>query len=286
MAYGNVTGSLIGTGIGSFGGPLTAGIGGMIGGGIGSMFDKGGGSQSAQGGGYQWDENPQYSNVENSMGNYWDYLGKSLQAMQMGQPTEGFQQFRANEEYQRKNALRGSYYGAGAGAAGSGPYTGEGAGGYGVNMNPGANYFRPGVLDTQMSQDVRVGRRGAGAGSNYAKQLAIYGQSMNDIDMYLSQLGYADQQNNKTQILNAFQNSGNIRGPEGAWHSFEGTSYQPSGMESSMNTLGQLVPYLSNLSSSGGGGSTYGESLLPKSLDYNNDYWNRPLGGGTSQGGR
>jgi hypothetical protein len=40
MEWGSSIGGIIGTGIGSFGGPITAGIGGMIGSSLGSLFDK------------------------------------------------------------------------------------------------------------------------------------------------------------------------------------------------------------------------------------------------------
>jgi hypothetical protein len=200
------------------------------------------GGQKAQGPGWQWLQNPEYSQATNTMGNYWDYLNNGLTSLQEGKPPTWFQNWRPLEEAQRKNALTGTYYGRGASAAG----------GYGSG---GASTFQPGILNTQRSADVAAGRRGAGGGSNYALQLANYGQANKDIDNYMSQLGATAMQNQQTQILGTIQGSGNLRGPAGQWGSYEGTPYQSSGLQSTMQGLGALAPYMTAAASNVGTGS-------------------------------
>lgn len=261
--WGGLTGSVIGTGIGAFGGPLTAGIGGMIGGGIGGMFDPQGGGTPGQAGGYQWLQNPEYAQATNAMGNYWDYLSGGLQSMQEGKPPTWFQNWRPLEESQRKQALYGTYYGKGAGAR-------------------GGNQFGPGVLATQSAKDVAAGRRGAGAGSNYAKQLDEYAQAMNDIDEYFSKLGFGAMDTSEQRYLTSFQNSANIRGPQGQWGSFEGVPFQPSGMQSMMQGVGAMLPYMAqgwganpgNQGSSYNYGTNYATN--PYGTNYSNINYNQP----------
>ena len=166
-------------------------------------------------------QNPEYAGAASGMGTMWDYLGKGMQSLQEDKPPTWFQQWAPLEEYQRKNKLRGTYYGTGAGAA-------------------GGNQFGPGILATQQATDVAAGRRGAGAGSNMAKQLQQYGQGMSDIDSYLSQLGAGAMQGAETQYLSSAAQL--PRGPQGQWSSYEGTPYQPSGGESVMNAVGQMAP--------------------------------------------
>lgn len=166
-------------------------------------------------------QNPQYSGAAPAINQGWSYLSNGLQALQEGKPPTWFQNWRPLEEAQRKNALTGTYYGQGAGAQ-------------------GGNMFGPGVLATQRSADVRAGRRGAGAGSNYAKQLDMYSQGMSDIDNYLSKLGYEAMNTAEGRYLGGL--SSIPQGPQGQWTTSPGY-YQPSAGETIMQGIGNLAPY-------------------------------------------
>ena len=74
--WGKLIGGVLGTGIGAFGGPITAGVGGMIGTGIGGMFDP---SQAGGEGGYpfiepSWYQNPEYPEAEQARGEWGSRL--------------------------------------------------------------------------------------------------------------------------------------------------------------------------------------------------------------------
>lgn len=213
---GAVGGATMGSRLGPWGAVAGGGLGALAG-----LF--GGEGKEAQPGGYQWLQQPEYQNVGTNMGTIWDYLGRGIQALQEGKPPTWFQQWAPLEEYQRKNKLTGTYYGKGAGAA-------------------GGNLFGPGILATQQATDIAAGRRGAGAGSNYAKQLQMYGQGMTDIDNYLSQLGATAMQGAEQQYLSSAANL--PRGPQGQWMPYGETAYQPSGTESILGAVGQMAPYM------------------------------------------
>lgn len=230
-------GAVGGATLGGLYGSIVPGIGTAVGAGAGMLLGAMGGGaagtgEKAQGPGWQWLQNPEYPEVAPAMGTYWDYLAKGLENMQTGQEPEWWKKWRPLEESQRKAALYGTYYGKGAGAQ-------------------GGNYFGPGVLATQRGADVAAGRRGAGGGSNYAKQLDMYAQGMSDIDDYLSKLGATAMDTAESRYLSAFPASQGIRGPAGQWGSYEGTAYQPSGMESMMQGVGSYLPYLGQTASLG-----------------------------------
>ena len=192
-----------------------------------------GGGQKATDPGWQWLPTPQLPQAKQAYGNYFDYLSGGLQSLQEGKPPTWFQNWAPLEEKQRKNALTGTYYGKGAGAAGGN--------------------FGPGVLATQQGADVAAGRRGAGAGSNYANQLNQYAYGNKQIDDYLSQLGAGAMQQEETNLMNAFPASYQISQEPGAWGSYAGTEAQPSSMQAAGAGLSTAVPYLlSSLTGAGG----------------------------------
>lgn len=210
------------------------------------------GGQDAQSGGYQWNATPENPLARRLKTTQYDYLANGLDALAMGKPPTWFQQYRPLEEAQRKNALTGQYYGAGAGAAGSKGYAGYGG--------SGGNAFAPGVFKQQQAADVAAGRRGSGGGSNYAKQLALYQQQMQDIDNYLSQMGAASMQSAEQTYLSSA--GGVSQYAQGQWAPFEGTDYQPSAGQQMGAMVGQMTPYFASMAGQlGGGSSQWGQPL-------------------------
>jgi len=202
------------------GSTIAPGIGTAIGAVAGGLLGGFGGGKKGTAPTWQWLQNPEYQNTRGTMESTWDYLGKGLQSLQEGKPPTWWQNYRPLEEYQRKNALYGQYYGKGAGAQG--------------------NQWGPGILDTQRAADVAAGRRGAGGGSNYAKQLNQYSQGMTEIDKYLSQLGFQAMGQQEQTLLSGVQGMLSGRGPEGQWSSVGGTAAQPGWGSQVLNAVGGL----------------------------------------------
>jgi hypothetical protein len=215
-----------------------------------SQMNQGG--KSAQAGGYQWNATPENPLAKRLKTTQYDYLANGLDALAAGKPPTWFQQYRPLEEAQRKNALSGQYYGAGAGAAGSKGYAGYGG--------SGGNAFAPGVFKQQQAADVAAGRRGSGGGSNYAKQLALYQQQMQDIDNYLSQMGAASMQTAEQTYLQGAQ--GVSQYAQGSWGGFDATEAQASPYQQIGSAVGAMTPYFASMMGQmGGGSSQYGQAL-------------------------
>lgn len=168
-----------------------------------------------------WLQKPQYRNVAPAMESAWDYVSKGLESIQAGKPPTWFQQWRPLEETQRRNALYGTYYGGGgqAGVLGQG--------------------FGPGILEGQRAADIKAGRRGAGAGSNYARQLDQYAKASNELSNYMSQLGAQAMESSEGRYINAMSQGGLNQGPEGEWWKQEGTEGSPGFLSS----LAGMIPY-------------------------------------------
>jgi hypothetical protein len=209
--WGSLIGSILGTGIGSFGGPGTAR--GAIGGGIGGMF--GGGNEA----GAQWLQNPQYSFTEPRMQLTSDYVSKGLQALQEGKPPTWFSNWEPIERKKRMGSLYQQYYG------GQDAY--------------GRDTFGPGLLATQVGQDVAAGRVGASGSSNYAKQLANYSGIAQAIDDYLSQLGSQAMETAEGRYLGTSLQI--PEGPSGRWEGYEAT---PSAGQTIAGGIGSILPYM------------------------------------------
>ena len=157
-----------------------------------------------------------------TLSSMWDYMGKGMQALSEGKPPTWFQRWAPLEEAQRKNKLRGTYWGSGAGAA-------------------GGEQFGPGILQTTQAADIKAGRRGSGAGSNYNKQLAEYAQRESEIGDYMTKTGAMAMEGAEGRYLQAASQL--PRGMKMGYGQFEGTPYQPSGWESAANALGAAAPY-------------------------------------------
>jgi len=171
-----------------------------LGGMFGQLTGGGGSTGTSTPGGSYWNASPQYGGVRDTMTGVWSqYLPKQLENLQAGRPTQWAQNANALQEYQMKNKLRGQYYGKAAGPE-------------------GGNMYGPGMFDQQMGTDIRAGRRGAGAGSNQARQMEAYTTGMSDIDRYIAQLGYQSMGESEGRYLTTL--AGLPRGPQGEWANY------------------------------------------------------------------
>jgi hypothetical protein len=206
----------------------------------------------SQPGGAQWLQNPQYSFTEPRMELTSDYVTKGIQALSEGKPPTWWQAYEPVERKKRQKSLYEQYYGGG---------------------------FGPGVLETQQSTDIAAGRRGAGGGSNYAKQLQQYSMGLQDIEDLLTQGGAGAMQTAEQSYIPWSANM--PTGPSGQWMTYAGqtTPYQPSALESIAGGVGSMLPYL--MAGMGTGGSNQQPYLNPNEMNNWLSNVQGPWGGGT-----
>lgn len=210
---GALSGAASGASGGSMFGPGWGTAIGAVGGGLMGMFSP---DEEGTSGEAQWLQNPQWNTFEEMPIAYrlaGEHTASGLEALESGQYPTWLKNWLDIERKRRMEGLKEGYY--------------------------GSRLTGPGILETQQAGDVAAGRRGSGAGSNYAAQLAQYGKGMFDIEDVLTQTGQGKMGELEQYYTNTLMNP-EFYGPKGQWNITPGQAGGPSPMMQGLGALGAL----------------------------------------------
>jgi hypothetical protein len=213
--------------------PLSIGVSALMalgGAGLNYLGASGNRRGQAQPGGFQYlpyPIRPEYQEAG-------EFFRNAMQRTQEGRAPVWFERWRPTEEARNFQDIYATYYG--------GDVTGIG----GQPGSPVGRRFSAGILDTQRAADVAAGRRGEGAGTNYAAQLEQYARELADARQLMGQL--EAQTIGQTGATSAQQLAA-MYDPRrmGEYQAYAGRPYQPSGLEQLGTAISSFAPYAGNL---------------------------------------
>lgn len=189
----------------------------------------------------------QYSFTEPRMRLTSDFISQNIGRMNEGKFPSWYEGISPLLKEQQEKGLRESYYGTG---------------------------FTPGVLAESKAYDVSRGLgRGAGAGKNYNTQLAKYADASRAIDQYIAELGYNAQREGATTFPTMSMQM--PKGPDVLGYNYIPPEAEgPSGMDTLLQTLGSVAPWL--LQGMGGQKDWTPQGTSPTDTSWMNNYSTAP----------